>query len=104
MDPSSKTGNVKVLQELWNLAKEKGNPEEINCKLLLVQNENGQTALHLVVEDSVAVLETLWASIKKAQLNEYQLLNKLLQTINKFGYSTWHRAAEGGTLEALETL
>ena len=42
------------------MAKEKGNPEEMKSKLLPARNEYGETALHMAVEGSVAVVEKLW--------------------------------------------
>ena len=43
------------------MVKEKGNPEEMKSKLLLEQNEYGETALHVAAEGSVEVLEKAWA-------------------------------------------
>ena len=69
------------------MAKEKGNPEEIKSKLLLAQNEYGETALHVAAEGSVAVLEKIWAFFKEAQLNEDELMNKLLLAKDKYTYT-----------------
>ena len=55
------------------MAKEKGNPEEINSKLLLAQNKYIETAVHIAAEGSVAVLEKLRGLAKEAQLNEDEL-------------------------------
>jgi hypothetical protein len=54
---AAKSDILKLLEEIWFLAKQKGNPEEIKSKLLLAQNEYGETALHIAVEGSVVVLE-----------------------------------------------
>jgi hypothetical protein len=54
---AAKSDNFKLLRELWTLAKEKGNPKEIKSKLLLAQNEYGETVLHVAAEGSVEVLE-----------------------------------------------
>ena len=58
---AAKSDNLKLLKELWALAKEKGNPEEIKSKLLLARNEYIGTALHLATEGNVAVQEKIWA-------------------------------------------
>ena len=50
---------LKLLEKIWFLAKEKGNPEEINSKLLLARSKYGETALHIAAEGSVALLEKL---------------------------------------------
>jgi len=72
-----KSGNFKVLEELWVFAKGKTNPEVKN-NLLLAKNKYGQTALHVAAEGSVAILEELWAFAKEEQLNQDDLQNKLL--------------------------
>ena len=46
----------------------------------------------------------MWDWAKAAQLNQNELMNKLLLTKDKCGYTVLHRAAESGNLEALETL
>jgi len=72
---AAKSDNLKLLKKLWILHKEKGNPEEIKSRLLLARNKHGETALHVAAEDSVAVLEKLWAFFKGAQLNKGELIN-----------------------------
>jgi len=47
------------------LVKEKGHPEEIKYNLSLAKNKYGETALHMAAEDSVAVLEKIWAFFLK---------------------------------------
>jgi len=56
---AAKSDKLKLLKELWALAKEKGNPEEIKAKLLLTQNEYRETALHVAEEGSVEVPEKI---------------------------------------------
>jgi hypothetical protein len=58
------------------LAKQKGNPEQIKSKLLPARNQYDETALHMAVEGSVAVLEKMGVFAKEAQLNEDELKNK----------------------------
>jgi hypothetical protein len=41
---------------------------------------------------------------KEAQLNEDELMNKLLLDKDKYTYIDWNRVAEKGILEALGTL
>jgi uncharacterized protein YjfI (DUF2170 family) len=80
---AAKSGNVKLLEEHFALAKEKGNPEEINSKLLLAQNEYGQTALHVAAEGSVSVLEKLRAFVKEVERNKDEVKNQLLLAKDK---------------------
>ena len=101
---AARCGNVKVLEEIWVLAKENGTPEEIKSKLLLAQNEYGQTALHLAAEGSVAVMEKVWAWAKEVQLNKDELNNKLLLAQDECGRTAWYRAAQTGSLATLEKL
>ena len=56
---AAESDNLKLLKELWALAKEKGNPEEIKSKLLLAWNKYSETALHVAAEGNVVVLEKL---------------------------------------------
>ena len=73
------SGKVRLLQELWDLARRKGNTKEINSKILLARNEFGDSLLHMAVAGcSAMILEKMWVFAKEAQLNVYELKNKLL--------------------------
>ena len=73
------SGKVRLLQELWDLARRKGNTKEISSKLLLARSEFGETVLHMAVAGcSAMILEKMWVFAKEAQLNVYELKNKLL--------------------------
>ena len=73
MITSSKKRHFEIIRGNLVLAKEKGNTEEINSKLLLAQNKYVETAVHIAAEGSVAVLEKLRGLAKEAQLNEDEL-------------------------------
>jgi len=99
------SGKVRLLQELWDLARRKGNTKEINSKLLLARNEFGETVLHMAVAGgSAVVLEKMWAFVKEAQIKVDVLKNKLLLAKDIFGYTAWHGAAERGNFVALDIL
>jgi len=53
------------------LVKEKVHSKEIKYNLSLAKNKYGETALHMAAEDSVAVLEKIWAFfLKKPSLTK----------------------------------
>lgn len=60
----------------------------------LAQNRYGENALHMTAEDSVAVLEKIWAFFKEARLNKDKLKNKLLLAKDNYGHTDWNQAAE----------
>ena len=100
---AAKSDKLKLLKELWALTKKEGNPEEIKYNLFLAQNEYGETALHVAAEGIVEVLEKLWAYFQRRPTKRRQV-NELLLATDKHVYTDWNRAAEKGSLEALETL
>jgi DNA-binding phage protein len=81
---AAKGRNVKLLQDLWDSAREKGNSEETISKFLLAQNQDRETALHLAATGSVEAMKKLWAFGKEAQLKGDELYYKLLLTKDKY--------------------
>jgi len=50
------------------------------------------------------VLKKLWVWATEEKLNPNKIKNKLLLAKDKDGYTAWHRAADKGSLHALEIL
>jgi hypothetical protein len=96
-------------------------------KMLLATDAMGRTAWHMAAEtNGVEALKLIWkwvgdrhdgaerghseasdttrASVKEEELQHNQLRHRLFVAKDKYGYTAWHRAAEGGSLEALELL
>jgi ankyrin repeat protein len=126
---AAKGGHFKVLKEMWEWA----NGEQMNRnvskeKLILARGQYGRNTWHRAAErGSFKALETLWTWAKEAELNEaendhFEILEKLwiwaketqknpkdlklelLLAKDQYGYTVWHRAAQRGSLEELETL
>ena len=97
-----KKGTLETLEVLWSWAKE----AELNTgELLLSQTTDEFTAFQLEAENKhVETLKRMWDWTEETQLNPNELKNKFLLTRDKYGYTAWHRAADLGSLEALETL
>ena len=58
---AAECGNVELLQMLWQLAKEKLTPEDLNNKLLLAKDIRGQTVWHVAAErGNLELLQKLW--------------------------------------------
>jgi ankyrin repeat protein len=98
-------GNVRLLQELWDLARRKGNTKEIMSKLLLARNEDGETALHIAAAArSEVTLQKILAFAKETELNVESVKKKLLLAKDKSGDTAWHKATAEINLVALEIL
>ena len=95
-------GHLEALEALWSWAKE---VELDTHELLLSQNGDGYTAFQLAaLNDHVKTLLKMWVWAEETQLNPKDLKKKLFLTKNMYGYNAWHRAAQFGSLEALEAL
>jgi hypothetical protein len=64
---TAERGSPKALETLWNCTKEaKLNRDELKNKLLLAQNEVGETAWHLAAEgNNEVILQKLWVWAKE---------------------------------------
>jgi hypothetical protein len=95
-------GRLQALEALWSWAKEAElNPHE----LLLAQNEEGCTILHVASEKKhVEILHKRCVCTKEAQLNAIELKKKILPAKDNYGITAWHLAALFCRLQALETL
>ena len=61
--------------------------------------------MHFAAEGNhVAIIQKLLVCAEEAQLNRHELKKKLLLAKDKYGCTACHRAAEKGSLEALETI
>ena len=71
-------GNVTVLKNLWEWAKEKQTTDEVKQTLFLAKYLLGRTALHDATETkNTNVLDVLW-ELGKEELTTEELSNKLL--------------------------
>jgi hypothetical protein len=98
------TGNLKVLEALWNWAKEAQlKPNEL-YELLRAKNKYGKTAWHAAVQSwNIGKPEALWSWANEAQLNPNEL-SKLLRDSDEYGNTTRDAAVQRCKLEKLETL
>jgi ankyrin repeat protein len=55
-------------------------------------------------KNHVETLLKMWVWAEETQLNPKELKKKLFLSKRNYGYNAWHRAAQFGSLEALETL
>jgi len=95
-------GSLEALETLWRLAKEvELKPNEF----LLAEVEGGMTALHIAVYlNHVGILKKLLLWAEEAEVNANELKKKLLLAKDNEGYRAWDRAAQKGSLEAIEIL
>ena len=97
-------GNLHVLQEIWEWAKENLTNEEINNKLLLATDDMGRTAWHVAAEvGKLDALQKIWEWAKKNLTNE-EINNKLLLATDDMDRTVWHVAAEGRNLLVLQKI
>jgi len=96
------SGSLEAIETLCSFAREvKLKPDE----MLLARTENGSTLLHIAAYgNNVAIIETLWVWVDEAEVNEIQLKKKMLLAKDNEGYTAWDRAAQEGSLEAIEKL
>jgi len=68
---AAECGNLELLQMLWELAKKKLTPEDLNNKFLLAKNNRGQTAWHMAAEwGNLQLLQKLWDWAKEVPTAE----------------------------------
>jgi hypothetical protein len=68
---AAECGNLKLLQMLWELAKEKLTTEDLSNKLLLAKDKRGQTAWHMAAEcGNLQLLQKLWEWANEAITTE----------------------------------
>ena len=73
--------------------------------MLLAKTRNGNTAFQLAAgRNNVEILNRMWVWAKEKQICPNELKNKLLLSIDKFGRTAWHDAADQGRLKASELL
>ena len=84
-------GYLEVLDRLWLWAGEvQRNPQEVQRRLLLDQNKNGETVWHMAVAGGhVEILEKLWGWAKKEKIKPDYLKSVLFLPEDSCGFSTW---------------
>jgi ankyrin repeat protein len=96
-------GNVQILQKVREGAKEDLREKDLIINVLLAQDGNGHTALHLAVENGdINVVEKLWEWATE-KLTREELRNKLLLAKDISSAQTaLHSAASRGNKQILE--
>ena len=94
--------SVRVLEKLWECAKEKLTKEEINNELLLATDREGRTAWHMAAQCGESeILQKVWEWAKE-KLTTEEINNKLLLATDRKGRTVWHTAAFFGIPEIFE--
>jgi ankyrin repeat protein len=97
-------GNIKVLEKLWECAKEKLTTEELNNKMLLAKDNKQWTAWHYASsQGNVEALQKLW-ECGKGTLTAEELNNKLLLAKDSMGRTAWHLATAVDNTKVLDKL
>jgi ankyrin repeat protein len=97
-------GNKQALVKLWEHAKEKLTPEELNMKLLLAKDIVGDTAWDVAAKKGdLGVLQQLWEWAKEKLTTEEIKYNFFLGK-NNIEETAFHGAAIMGRTETLETI
>jgi ankyrin repeat protein len=98
--PAAEKGRFKSLDILWCSAKEAElKQEEMNKRMSLARDKQ------LAAEtDHFEILRKLRDWTKERQNNPNDLHKKFLLAKDHYGYTVWHRVAQRGSLEELETL
>ena len=95
-------GNLKVLEKLWDWAKEKLSAEEIN-KLLLANNE-GRTAWYLAAKrGNIETLQKVWMWAEE-KLTRDEITNKFLLGTESRGSTAWQCASLLGNTQLLHKI
>jgi len=91
---AAECGNLELLQMLWELAKKKLTPEDLNNKLLLAKDVRRQTAWHVAAEQSnLELLQKLWDWAKEV-LTADVISDELLLARDDNGQTFLHVAAK----------
>jgi hypothetical protein len=84
--------SIRVLEKLWECAKEKLTNEEVNNELLLATDREGSTAWHMAaVRGKLETLEKVWEWAKE-KLTTEEINNKFLLATDGEGRTVWHIA------------
>jgi ankyrin repeat protein len=99
---AAECGNLELLQMLWELAKEKLTPEDLNNKLLLAKDKRGQTAWHVAAERrNLQLLQKLWDWAKEVLTAEV-ISDELLLARDDNEQTFLHVAAKSNNAKEFE--
>jgi ankyrin repeat protein len=99
---AAECGNLELLQMLWELAKQKLTPEDLNNKLLLAKDSRGQTAWHVAAEwGNLQILQKLWEWAKEG-ITEEVISDELLLARDDNEQTFLHVAAKRNNTKEFE--
>jgi hypothetical protein len=89
---ATESGNLQVLEKLWEYAKEKLTTEDINNKILLARYNEGMTVLHKAAcGGKLDVLLKIWDWAEE-KLNTQEISKKLILATDHARRTAWHWA------------
>jgi len=89
---ASHSGNLQMLERIWNLAKEQLTPEDLN-KLLLAQDYQRRTAWHVASKRCDVEILVKFRKWAEKVLNTDELNNNLLLAEGKLEETVLHHAS-----------